>query len=142
MSNTPFARRVALIAALTVVAPVVAQRTDPPPPLQIGRQLFRTIVTPVLSGDLTHGGQWNCTALNVTDDPLSVTVRAFNTFGQEVPFDDHTCTIDPGRVCTQFWQTGLAGHYCTFTFRGAASSVRAGLQVTDDDGYSLFAEAH
>jgi hypothetical protein len=142
MTNRSIARRIALIAALTIVAPVVAQRAEPGPPLQLGRRLFTRLVTPLLSTDLTHAGTWICSALNTTDAPLTVTVRAFNFNGQEVSFDDHTCTLEPGRSCTRFWETGIAGHYCSFTFVGDASAIRAGLQVSDQDGFSLFAEAH
>ncbi len=78
----------------------------------------------------------------MSDAPLTDTVRAFNVLGSEVDFDDHSCTLEPGKSCEQFWKTGIAGHYCSVTFHGKEGAVRAGLQVSDDDGFSLFAEAH
>jgi hypothetical protein len=142
MTDRSIARRIALIAALAIVAPVVAQRGEPGLQLPLGRPFFTRLITPLLSTDLTHAGTWICTALNTTDTPLTVTVRAFNVNGQEVSFDDHTCALEPGRACTRFWETGIAGHYCSFTFLGNQNALRAGLQVSDQDGFSLFAEAH
>ena len=143
MTNLSIARRAALIVALAVMTPVFAQRAEPGPPIQLGRMFFTTLTTPVLTTDITHAGSWVCSALNTTDTPLTVTVRAFNIVnGQEVDFDDHTCALDSGKACTRFWETGIAGHYCTFTFHGKERDIRAGLQVSDEDGFSLFAEAH
>jgi hypothetical protein len=136
-------RPVALIAVLAMVAPVLAHRTDPGPAAQSGRPFLGTrLITPLLSTDLDHAGTWICSAVNAGNDPLTVTVRAFNQNGQEVSFDDHTCALEPGKTCTRFWETGIAGHYCTFTFLGTANAIRAGLQVSAADGFTLFAEAH
>jgi hypothetical protein len=106
--------------------------------------LVTRLTTPLLTTDLTHAGTWICSAVNAGNDPLTITVRAFNQNGEEVSFDDHTCTLEPGKTCTRFWETGIAGHYCTFTFTflGTGNAIRAGLQVSDEDGFSLFAEAH
>jgi hypothetical protein len=136
-------RRFALIAVLAIVAPVLAQRNEPGPPVQFGRPFLVTrLITPLLTTDLTHAGTWVCSAVNAGNDPLTVTVRAFNFNGQAVSFDDPTCALEPGKTCTRFWETGIAGHYCTFAFQGTANAIRAGLQVSDADGFSLFAEAH
>ena len=142
MTNLSIARRAALIVALAVITPVFAQRTEPGPPIQLGRSFFTTLTTPVLTTDTTHAGSWVCSALNTTDTPLTVTVRAYNIVAGQVDFDDHTCSLDPGKACDRFWETGIAGHYCTFTFHGKERDIRAGLQVSDEDGFSLFAEAH
>jgi hypothetical protein len=141
MTDSSIARRIALIVALAI-APVVAQRGDPGPQVPFGRPFFTKLITPLLSTDDLHAGRWICTALNTTDAPLTVTVRAFKDNGQEVGFDDHTCALEPGKACTRFWVTGIQGHYCTFTFLGSSNALRAGLQVSDEDGFSLFAEAH
>ena len=141
MTTLSIARRTALIVALGVAVPVVAQRAEPGPQVVVGRPLLTKLLTPLLSTDLTHAGTWICSAVNATNTPLVVTVRAFNFNSQEVSFDDHTCALEPGRSCTRFWETGISGHYCTFTFLGPANSLRAGLQVSDQDGFSLFAEA-
>jgi hypothetical protein len=145
MTKSRLARYAGFALMLSVVAPALAQRTDPPDaPPQIGRvRLPTTLVTPLLSTDDFHGGTWLCSALNVGDEPLGVTIRAFRELGQEVEFEDHTCTLPPGTSCSRFWKTGIAGHYCKVTLLGNKNSIRAGLQVTDtnDDGFSLFAEA-
>jgi len=141
MTNLSIARRIALIIALGIAAPVIAHRSEPGPPVQGARPFVTRLITPLLSTDETHAGAWICTAVNATQTPIAVTVRAFNFNGQQVSFDDHTCALEPGGSCTRFWKTGISGHYCTFTFVGAASALRAGLQVSDEDGFSLFAEA-
>src|SRR5262245_50265509 len=135
-------RCLASIVVVAIAAPVVAQRAEPGPAPQFGRPFLTRLTTPLLTTDLTHAGSWICSAVNSGNAPLTVTVRAFNQNGQEVSFDDHTCTLEPGKTCTRFWQTGIAGHYCTFTFQGTGSGIRAGLQLSDADGFSLFAEAH
>jgi hypothetical protein len=103
-----------------------------------------TLVTPVLATDIAHGGTWQCWILNVGDQQLDVTLRAFSaTTGQEIALEA-ACgqPIGPGQSCSGFWQTGIEAHYCKFSFSGSKESVRASMQVTADDGYSLFAEAH
>lgn len=144
MTKSRLVRYAGFALMLSVVAPALAQRTDPGDEPPIGRvRLPTTLVTPVLSTDDFHGGSWLCTALNVGDQPLDVTIRAFRETGQEVAFEDHTCTIPPGQSCSRFWVTGIAGHYCKVTVFGSKNSTRAGLQMTDtnDDGLSLFADA-
>jgi hypothetical protein len=145
MMKLHLARYAGFALILSVVAPALAQRTDPPDtPPQIGRfRLPTALVTPVLSTDQFHGGTWICSALNVGDEPLNITMRAFRELGQEVAFEDHTCELEPGKACSRLWTTGIAGHYCKVTLFGSKNSIRAGLQVTDtnDDGFSLFAEA-
>ena len=141
MQNVYFARYAAVILALVVVFPAFAQR-EQPPGVVLRPLPLTTLVTPVLSSSELYAGRWDCNALNVTDAPLTVTVRAFNVLGSEVDLDHNTCTLAPGKVCEGHWVTGISGHYCTFTFRGSKTSVRAGLQVDDEGGFSVFAEAH
>jgi len=144
MSNFLFVRYASLIVMLVIVAPALAQRTDTPgTPVQVIGVLFRTLVTPPLSTTLVDsGGTWFCSALNVTAEPLTVTIRARSVAGDEIDLGD-ACSLDAGKGCAKVWHSGVGTYYCTFTFRGREDAIRAGAQLTDDDvAFSVFAEAH
>ena len=140
------ARCAGCVIALSVVVPALAERNSPREAAAQGRIDFKpsptTIATPLLATDFVHAGTWICSALNVGDKPIKVTVRAFTEDAQEVDFGGtNLCELEPGKGCTRLWETGIADHYCTMTFFGQKDSLRAGLQLTDDDGFSLFADA-
>jgi hypothetical protein len=53
----------AVIVAVAVVTPALAQRTDPPVDTIQPIPLITTLVTPILITDDAHAGSWLCTAL-------------------------------------------------------------------------------
>ena len=93
-----------------------------------------TLTTPMLVNQ--SGVRSICAAVNPGSKPIEIEIRLLDDLGSEVT--SALLAIQPGRgVAIEGSSTvgfGLS-RFCTFTFKGGKSSVRAGMEILRTDGH-------
>ena len=154
MSENWKPRSVTLLAALAAVvalsAPALAQRTEPPGPIELN--LGTTLATPPL-----FGGSFSCQVVNIGPTAVLVAVKIRDNLGTNLSIfgdgsDPVLCTavqqLQPAHACEivgvplgecSFPLSGPCGlAYCKITVVGNKDAVRGSL--SDDNGRAV--EAH
>ena len=142
-------KSISTIAILLLAAATNVMAAQPPPGNGNGqlKKVSHRIATPLLGRNPFDQWTWVCRAVNVAEEPVTVTVRIFATDGVELdtadpvgpenPSGGSPCRsqeLEPRHSCDRFAsnQRGEVAAFCLITYAGPEGAVRGSIQVGFD----------